>query len=37
MNTFKNKNGITVVQASRMETDDHSDCGFRHIPAPLRT
>ena len=34
-NAFKNQNGITVVQASKMKLGGH--CGFRHSPATLRT
>ena len=35
--TFKNKNGVTVVQASILELGGHGGCGFRYIPASLRT
>ena len=30
-NTFKNQNGVTVVQASKMELGNHCECGFRNI------
>ena len=36
-NEFKNQNGVTVFQATRMEPGGHCGCGFRHIPASLGT
>ena len=36
-NAFKNQNGVTMVQASRMEPGGHYGCGFRHVPTSLRT
>ena len=33
---FQN-NGITVVQASKMDLGSHWGCDFKHIPASLRT
>ena len=35
--TFKNQNGVTVVQASILELGGHGGCDFRCIPASLRT
>ena len=38
-NALKKKtkqNGVTVVQASKMEPGSHCGCGFRHVPASLR-
>ena len=36
-NAFKNQNGVTMVQAFKMEPGGHCRCGFRHIPESLRT
>lgn len=36
-NAFKNQNGVTMVQAFKMEPGGHCRCGFRHISASLRT
>ena len=30
-NAFKNQNGVTVVQASKMEPGGHCECGFRQV------
>ena len=37
LRSFKNQNGITVVQAFKMEPGGHGGCGFSHVLAPLRT
>lgn len=31
-NTFLSQNGVTVVQAFKMELGSHCGCGFRHVP-----
>lgn len=36
-NAFKSQNGVTMVQASKMELDGHCGCDFRPIPVLLRT
>ena len=36
-NAFKNQNGVTVVQAPKMEVGGHGGCGFRHVPVLLWT
>ena len=33
---FKNKNGVTMFQASKMESGGHCGCGFRYVPSSLR-
>ena len=35
-NAFKNLNGITEVQASKMDLGGHCGCGFRYTPISLR-
>ena len=36
-NAFKNKNGVTVVQAFKMELGGHCGYGFRHVPVLPRS
>ena len=37
LRSFKNQNGVAMVQASKMELSSHCGCSFRHIPASLGT
>ena len=34
---FKNKNGVTMVQALKMELGGHHGYGLRHLPISLTT
>ena len=36
-NVVKNQNGVTVVWAFKAKLGGHCECGFRHVPASLRT
>ena len=37
LRSFKKKNGVTMVQASKMEPGGYYGYGFRHVLASLRT
>lgn len=37
LRSLKNQNGVTRVQASKMELGGHCGCGLRHIPGSLKT
>ena len=36
-NVFIKQNGVTVVQASKIESSAHCECGLRHVATSLRT
>lgn len=37
LRSLKNKNEVTMLQASKMELGGHCGCGFRYISESLKT